>query len=69
MEATVLGEDRSGPFVVSDLWVPVDDVLARLAPPVHPAQRGADARQRRLRRVYFGGIRMPPSTRMVSAFM
>jgi hypothetical protein len=26
MEATVLGQDRSGPFVVSDLWVPVDDV-------------------------------------------
>jgi hypothetical protein len=25
MEATVLGEDRSGPFVVSDLWIPVDD--------------------------------------------
>jgi hypothetical protein len=26
MEATVLGQDRSGPFVVSDLWVPVDGV-------------------------------------------
>ena len=26
MEATVLGEDRSGLFVVSDLWVPIDDV-------------------------------------------
>ena len=26
MEATVLGEDRSGLFVISDLWVPVDDV-------------------------------------------
>jgi hypothetical protein len=25
MEATVLGEDRSGPFVRSDLWIPVDD--------------------------------------------
>jgi uncharacterized protein DUF4440 len=25
MEATVLGEDRSGPFVVSDLWIQVDD--------------------------------------------
>jgi hypothetical protein len=25
MEATVLGEDRSGLFIVSDLWVVVDD--------------------------------------------
>ncbi len=26
MDATVLGEDRSGLFILSDLWVPVDDV-------------------------------------------
>jgi hypothetical protein len=26
MEATVLGEDRSGLFVLTDLWVAVDDV-------------------------------------------
>jgi Domain of unknown function (DUF4440) len=26
MDATVLGEDRSGLFILSDVWVPVDDV-------------------------------------------
>ena len=70
MEATVLGQDRSGPFVVVGPVGAGRRRVAGLAPALHPAQRGTDARQRQLRPVcYFGGIRMPPSTRMVSAFM
>src|ERR1700712_2550601 len=43
--------------------------VARVAPALVPAERRDDAGRREVAITYFGGIRMPPSTRMVSAFM